>query len=299
MRGDIANRFKSIAAVLVGLVFLFGALAKVSYIGFLEKVFAVYIPFLDAELCSRLLLGFEASLGLSLIFSRKNKFLLCIALLSLLFFSLYLVFVVGDAENCGCFGKWVIVSSKYAVVKNIILTILCLLCLRNATALTRKSFLVPLVVCLPVFSFFLLMPISRSLPLDGNGAVQGGFLETVEFNNLKEDYYLGGKSLVAFFSPSCRHCGEMALQLSARREGTPLYLVFLESERAEIESFLKTAGLEGVPWAMPSLSYFFDNIGASPPRLYLLQDGSVIKYWDGEVDMGEILHVQQKKSDQN
>lgn len=92
-----------------------------------------------------------------------------------------------------------------------------------------------------------------------------------------------GKKWVAVFNLDCLHCQETAQSLAEwEREqeiSLPLYVLYFKEGTTTVEAFeIKTQ--TNYPYSFIDANTFFDLIGESPPRIYHLQDGLVVDYWD-------------------
>ena len=99
-----------------------------------------------------------------------------------------------------------------------------------------------------------------------------------------------GIRIAAFLSLECEHCQFVALQLGETYdifEPAQIGFVFL-GEEEQVPDFLGEIHTDLViPYTIPSALSFFDFTGDKPPRVYLLQEGQVVEFWDNDdFDLG-------------
>jgi hypothetical protein len=92
-----------------------------------------------------------------------------------------------------------------------------------------------------------------------------------------------GDKLVAVFNAECEHCQETARELGALAAKSanfpPIYVLMFSENEAAISAFAEKTHTN-YPYHLISADEFFNLIGASPPRIYWLQDGKVKARWD-------------------
>jgi uncharacterized membrane protein YphA (DoxX/SURF4 family) len=117
---------KWILRIILGSLFVTTAALKVISV----DAFEVYIysfgffNFLLSTLLARLLIAFEFIVGIGLIFQIQYKYVKWLTLLSLIVFTLFLIYVAifrNDA-NCHCFGEFIQLDPFHSIFKNLIMT---------------------------------------------------------------------------------------------------------------------------------------------------------------------------------
>ena len=124
----------TVVRILIGLLFIFSAFAKLFPIEIFEKqlidiskqpgVLFEFTNWCDVRWWSRTLISSELFIGLSLLVPYYLKrFFIPISLLLLLAFIAHLVMQItisGNIGNCGCMGGWLPMSPLEAIIKNVI-----------------------------------------------------------------------------------------------------------------------------------------------------------------------------------
>jgi hypothetical protein len=116
-----------------------------------------------------------------------------------------------------------------------------------------------------------------------------------------------GDKLVAVFNAECEHYQETARELGAltakNANFPPIYVLMFSENKAAVSAFAEKTQVN-YPYHLISADDFFNLIGASPPRLYWLQDGKVRARWDEEfashiLAAFKLTHEYSKLNDQN
>jgi len=273
-------RFTQILGVLFAFSFLFSAYTKWIAPGYFE------ITLLDQSLASnrafagvlsRLIIGLELALGFSLLLPFYRKALLAFAFFMLSVFTLHLLYLwgIGLDQNCGCFGELIAMSPLESIFKNLLLLLLAAI-LYKKSGPQNKAPRVFIFLCL----LFMAIPWVY-LPLPDYEALS--FSQYTHFEKKGRVDLSQGKKWVAVFNLDCLHCQETAQSLAQwEREqeiSLPLYVLYFKEGTTTVEAFeIKTQ--TNYPYSFIDANTFFDLIGESPPRIYHLQDGLVVDYWD-------------------
>jgi len=273
-------RFTQILEVLFAFSFLFSAYTKWIAPGYFE------ITLLDQSLASnrafagvlsRLIIGLELALGFSLLLPFYRKALLAFAFFMLSVFTLHLLYLwgIGLDQNCGCFGELIAMSPLESIFKNLLLLLLAAI-LYKKSGPQNKAPRVFIFLCL----LFMAIPWVY-LPLPDYEALS--YSQYTHFEKKGRVDLSQGKKWVAVFNLDCLHCQETAQSLAQwEREqeiSLPLYVLYFKEGTTTVEAFeIKTQ--TNYPYSFIDANTFFDLIGESPPRIYHLQDGLVVDYWD-------------------
>lgn len=273
-------RFTQILGVLFAFSFLFSAYTKWIAPGYFE------ITLLDQSLASnrafagvlsRLIIGLELALGFSLLLPFYRKALLAFAFFILSVFTLHLLYLwgIGLDQNCGCFGELIAMSPLESIFKNLLLLLLAAI-LYKKSGPQNKAPRVFIFLCL----LFMAIPWVY-LPLPDYEALS--FSQYTHFEKKGRVDLSQGKKWVAVFNLDCLHCQETAQSLAEwEREqeiSLPLYVLYFKEGTTTVQAFeIKTQ--TNYPYSFIDANTFFDLIGESPPRIYHLQDGLVVDYWD-------------------
>jgi hypothetical protein len=267
---------------LIGLVFLVSAYSKLISPGIVEIILVdhgIAGSRETAALFVRLLVGFEFALGL--LFFQPNllkKFVLPASLLFLFAFSVYLIYtgyILGDNQNCGCFGSMIEMLPLESIIKNIFL-IAGILWLYKLIKEDGNKIVLPLIfLVVSVAAVFIISPVKSEKDSKFSGYTNFIGKGRVDLSD--------GKVILAVYNTECEHCQELAKEinvLSKTSKNFPKYysLFFSEGE-ISIDSFKVITGYD-FPYQIIDARTFFDLIGTSPPRIYLLENGVVKETWD-------------------
>ena len=248
--------------IVISVLFMLSAIAKLypSPLMGISSFEAKYLGAIGIEgdlskIVSRLLIGFEFTLGILILLPYYIKKIVIPATILLLgAFSIHLSIQVlgGDASNCGCFGELIPMTPLEALIKNVLsigLLVLLLTLFKNEIQ-DRKNihplFYTGLITSLLMFAF---LP-QGSSNFSSSQAESKQSIYSQYFPNVSE-----GNKLVCFFAPTCPHCMETAKKLVALKQTFPglipeLKIIFMDESwpidgsPREIESFFKQIGSE-------------------------------------------------------
>ncbi|MDG2397192.1 MAG: hypothetical protein P8M03_06020 [Flavobacteriaceae bacterium] len=274
------KNFIVVLRIFLGLSFLFSSYTKLIAPGFFE------ITLLDQGLASsrdfaahmtRFFIGLEFSLGILIILPYLTKSLMLFSGGLLSAFTIHLVYLIliGDNENCGCFGEMISMTPSESIVKNIILIFATFFVYKKSSE-KRISILIPnIFMLLTILSMWFIIPIpnNKNFPFQKySNFIPSGRIDLAE----KE-------GLVAIFNLDCDHCQEAAIELSImkkKHEAFPkVFVLYFKEGSTSVKEFEKISGSQ-FPYTLIDVNSFFDLIGDSPPRIYYINNGKVIKIWD-------------------
>ena len=244
-----------------------------------------------AGVIARLMVGFELTLGIFLlfhIFLRSFTYKAIISVLAL--FIIYLTIVIakqGNTGNCGCFGDQVAMTPVAAIIKNVIMIAATLLLwfLYPVKPYKYQQY-ISLFLALVGFSLPFIInpmytgtaPLKCNMPINLNPLYEYTTPPTVELRK--------GKHIISFMSLTCPHCKKAAHLFSIiHREHPDLPIFFV---MAGPESFLKAFFVETEAKDVPNL-YFKNNVafdsminaGSEPgqrsgvPAIYWINNGTI------------------------
>ncbi len=268
--------------IIIGVLFLFSAYSKLISPGIFEILLidnGIFDHRETAAFFTRLLIGSELALGLLVLqpnFLKKVIIPVIIGLLVIFTIHLsYAGFILGDTENCGCFGELIQMSPVESILKNLI-SIGLAIGLFRLIKTDKKSWALPLVIAIASFAFvFTVAPIKN----------------IKDFKFSKYRYFEGkgridlnkGDKLLAVFNLDCEHCQETAATIAElQKDGVMLpetYALFYEEGQFTVDDF-NAITQSNFPYIKIDVNAFFDLIGAAPPRIYWLQNGEVREIWD-------------------
>lgn len=271
-----------ILRLLLAGVFIISAVAKLMGIGPFE--IAVVTQGLAADraaaaLPARLLITLELFLGLVLLFPFYLKRWVLPATAGLLGAFILLQgwqLTFGEAaQDCGCFGELLPMSSGQSLIKNVVLLAISVWLYRISPT-DRRHLIIPLLIALvSITAVFIAAPIGNS--------TENGFQKYSDFQNSGPVDLTNGDKLLAIFNADCEHCQETAIELdflsAGERNLPPIYVLMFAENEAAIATFFEITG-SSFPYHKISDEEFFRLIGNAPPRIYWLQNGAVKAYWD-------------------
>jgi len=246
--------------IIVSILFIVSAIAKL-YPSPLMGISSFETKYLGAigiegglaKVVSRLLIGFEFTLGILLLlpfYLKKITIPSTIALLSAFSIHLFFQFIGGDASNCGCFGELIPMTPLEAFIKNILtigLLVTLLTIFKNDFKEKRNIHPVLYSGLILSLMMFVLLPQASS-------SVSGKSAETKATKYAK--YFpsiSSGNKLLCFFSPTCEHCmatGKQLKDLILKHPGImpEVKILFMDESdngsKEEIASFFNFIGQE-------------------------------------------------------
>lgn len=283
----------------LGLVFLYSAYSK------LDPIIETFeFSFVDigvanwytAPVLARLLIALELFTGLSLLFSyRLRRFTLPLTAFILLFFIVYLfiqIGISGNSGNCGCFGERLPMTPFQAIIKNIVLLLICIPLYKwDVSWSFKKNWLLPLLL-LPVSiaAPFVINPVdfqysSNNLeekinyPLELDLLYNSSDTSQVEIPKveLRKD-----KHVLAFLSLTCGHCRIAAKKFRLFKKENPQLPIYfiLNGDRKDLSAFLTDTKVDQIPYSFCLGKTFINLASARLPRIYYVDNSIVVKKVD-------------------
>tara|TARA_B100000900_G_scaffold385570_1_gene375321 strand:+ start:1233 stop:2102 length:870 start_codon:yes stop_codon:yes gene_type:complete len=268
--------------VMLATTFIFSAYTKAIGPGFFEitlmdqglaptRVFAGHM--------ARFFIGLEFALGILMFLPFYVKQLMQITFLLLGGFTVHLIYLwlIGDTENCGCFGEMISMTPEQSILKNMVMLAVALLVYKTAQTIHLAK-IIPLgftgATILSMW-LFLPMPNHENFP----------FENFTQFESKGRVDLTSGQKLIAIFNLDCEHCQEAAVELGELErqyeEFPELYVLFYQEGSTIVEDF-ESITRSSFPYTFIDVNTFFDLIGDSPPRIYYLKKGSVAEIWDAD-----------------
>jgi len=256
------KRLTTIFSILLALLFITSALAKL----WSADQFEIYVysygffPLDVAYILARLCIAAELVVGVLLLTGWRRKWVLTAALAMLLFFSIFLCYavLVGREDSCQCFGQLADLSPTVSLLKNAVLVVVTLLCMKwNARVEERRRkthrWLVPLLMVVAVA-----LPFIISVP---DSWMFGESHERYNEERLMElDLPQESTCVVAFVTHECPYCRmtRQKLDTMVGRHKLPKdAVVYIEPKDIGVEQFI-------------NITY------GARPLVLLMQDGEVV-----------------------
>ncbi|MCK5051611.1 MAG: hypothetical protein KAS53_07800 [Candidatus Cloacimonetes bacterium] len=276
------NYLKIILQIILGGTFIFSAYSKIISPGLFEILLidsGIVETRIIAAYLTRLLIGFELALGL-LIFQPNylKKIIIPVTIGLLAAFTLYLGYtgiILGDNENCGCFGELIKMTPVESIYKNIIFLIIAVFLYRKVETKKTKKILPVAITILSFLLVFLIIPITNAKDFK--------FEKYTSFEGYGRVDLAEGDHLLAVFNLDCGHCQETATDIWELKDqywGIPeMFVLFYQEGDFTVEYFTEITNSQ-FSYLMIDENTFFDLIGNSPPRIYWLQNGEIKEIWD-------------------
>ncbi len=282
MNSKIAFDVKILLRLLLAATFILSAYSKIILPGSIEVILIDQGITTDRNIAAyivRIFIGIELAIGILFLFPYYLKSITIPLTWGLLFFFTgylaYTGFILGDKNNCGCFGELIKMTPVESILKNILLIILSFLLFLKTKDDKRKLFLPAIVIIISLSVVFLISPV-RDIS-------EFKFSKYIYFEGAGRVDLTSGDKLVAVFSLDCEHCQQTASEIAdlKRNENNlpDVYVLFFSEGNVTVDIF-NSITHSNFPYHMVDVSDFFDLIGSQPPRIYFLKDGKVEKYWD-------------------
>ncbi|MGH7594729.1 MAG: DoxX family protein [bacterium] len=279
-----AERIKLALRLLLGGVFIFSAISKLLGVGLFEIAIVeqgLTATREQAAYPARLMIAFELFLGAALFFPfYLKRIILPLAIVTLVAFTLlqgYQMTFGEQTKDCGCFGELLPMSSAESLAKNVVLLGLSLWLFKITHEEKRHVLLPTILAVASLAAVFLLAPVRRNY--------DETFAKYTQFEKASRVDLASGDKLVAVFNAECEHCQEAARELGALAAKStnfpPIYVLMFSENEAAVSAFAEKTHTN-YPYHLIAADDFFNLIGASPPRIYWLQDGKVKAHWDDD-----------------
>ena len=264
-----------ILRILLAITFLFSAYTKAVAPGYFE------ITLMDQGLAqdrnfaanmTRFFIGLEFAMGVLMIFPFFIKKLMVFTFFLLSAFTIHLIYltIIGDNENCGCFGEMISMTPEESILKNIVMIAISIFLYKKSSEKTIH-FGIPLVLSIVMISstwVYLPIPDHKNLP----------FKEFTKFEPIGRVDLSEKNALLAIFNLDCDHCQDAARELSQLKKVNPkfpdLYVLYFKEGTTTVEKFESLTNSK-FPYSLIDVNTFFDLIGNSPPRIYHIKKGEV------------------------
>jgi Predicted membrane protein len=284
----MSNTLKYILRVIVGVIFLISATAKLISIDSFEiYIFGFEILSLPmAYLAARLIIAMEYTLGMLLILNMHSQAIYFLTFLVLAVFTTFLAVltIAGNKENCNCFGELVQMTPGQSLVKNIILLVILRLSAgARSFGIKWKPLWYSLVVAGSIATVFIVSPpdnwryesYSRSTTLN-----EEAFKEALE-EGLLPEYIMNGDHIVCFYSMRCQFCRRSAQKIGTmRRMGTfssaPVTAIIGQgTDLVDPAPFFRETRLDCNDWHFIPAEKFLRITNGEMPLILILKDGEV------------------------
>jgi uncharacterized membrane protein YphA (DoxX/SURF4 family) len=212
-----------ISRILLGLIFVTSAVLKYLSIEATDMFFFEHklLPWTLVQFAVRLLIAFEAGLGVMLVADIKPRLTRVLAFLILIAFTIYLLLkpvLFGDTdENCHCFGSYIHLSYIQSIIKNIIMLLLACMIHWTKSWKTRFSTLIMIIVAVLVTTASLIVyppdVILTKIYPKNIEVDEERFNELMQLDNVKQLNLESGKKVLCLYSTGCKYCKRTAMKM--------------------------------------------------------------------------------------
>lgn len=255
-----------VVRLLLGATFILSAAAKLWSVDQFELYIFSYgfLPLNLSFIAARLCIGAELALGILLLAGWWRRLSLTAAALLLLAFSIFLGYAVlaGRTDSCQCFGQMADMPPSVSLLKNAILLILTLLCIKFSTPEKRRRWhnwgAAAAIVAGLAIPFALSVPDSWMFGASSERYDEEALSQIID-GPLADKELRSGNKIMAFVTPGCPYCRMTRQKLeyiASRHHLPPDAIIYVEPSDIGANTFLKTTR------------------GASP-LILLMEDGTV------------------------
>lgn len=284
----LPKKLKLVLKICLGILFICSSILKLIDIDKFELyVYSYNFLTLGASyVLARLLIAFEFLLGVALVVNLYNRYVLPLAMLTLVGFTLFLGYavVLGRTDNCHCFGDYVKFNPTQSIIKNIIFMVVVLLCKGTPNFNFRlKWYVLTLCAIVPFVGVFILSPpdnmVDYSVPIKNNVNEEllrdyiqpNGVLDTLEIGN--------GRKMVGFYSPNCKYCKLSARKINTVQQRgdipTENIITVFGGEKKSLDEFYKETETTPLQPIFLDVDLFLPLTLGRFPVVLLLEDGKV------------------------
>lgn len=281
--------------ILLGFTFIVSGIVKLFPVDVLEINIVRFSGFswLYAQYIARILIGFEIALGILIITGLYNKIIIQVTLVTLCTFSIFLVylhFIVGYTQSCGCFGALISLKPVESLLKNIVLLGFTLFLIKKDSSpihiqktYTKLFTLIILIVgcAIPFIFAYPNKKITSNYTVTESSHIHNETLRYVTDNHNKTHSLLEGKKLIVFLSTSCKACKlaatKLAVLVNPEPEESSLFFIFLESNTIieELIEFHEETQSGHIPYTIFDIQSFFSISDVYLPFLLYLENGKI------------------------
>lgn len=179
------------------------------------------LPWILTQFAVRLLIAFEAGLGVLLITGIKPRLTRLLTFITIILFTIYLllkpILFGATDENCHCFGNYIHLNHIQSIIKNVIMLLLACMIHWSKGWHTRFSTLIMIVIAfLATAASLIIYPpdviLTKIYPkhIEVN---KEGFNELMQQENVKQLNLETGKKVLCLYSTGCKYCKRNAIKL--------------------------------------------------------------------------------------
>lgn len=281
-----------ILRLLIGALFITTAIMKLMTLDEFEAYIYSFniFNFLWSTVVARLVIMAELLLGICLMAKLMYKYAWRLAMLMLVGFTLFLIYVAifRNDTNCHCFGDIIQVDPVHSIIKNVVTMILMLFVRKEEDYQFKGKKWAIAAACLVSF----VVPFCV-FPMD---AVYNKFVSPVEeineqsFTMLLADSTMmdfdiqEGNYVVAVYASGCKYCKMSAKRMSLMMEQHALdstrFQMLIWGDSVNIQNFLEETNCAKYQWHHINPFMAIDVVYGKFPTFILTHDGNIVKGMD-------------------
>lgn len=207
------------------MIFIVSALAKIASADSFELYLFSFkiLPLGATFVLARLIIASELALGIWMALNCDPKWSTFAALAMLVGFTIFLIIlaILGNKENCHCFGDLVDFSPTQSIIKNAVLIAMLLFSIGGKPFNIKWKPLWRSLIAIGSFAaVFIITPPDnwRYDNFKDNGAFNENAFENAVNNNIIPPEILEGEKVFCFYSMSCEFCHLSAKKLAVMRQ---------------------------------------------------------------------------------
>lgn len=272
-----------ICRLFLGLLFVLSAILKFRSL----ESFEIYLFSFDvvnltvASYLARLLLAFEFAIGLLLISTLWKRQVEIATLVSLLFFSIFLIYLLlkGEEGNCHCMGETFEFSPTESLLKNLLYLLLLFFSTKSLIwQVPQKSLWVAVIIAVSIITPFVKLPVGLR-PMKPVGFNQSEFQKFLSKEDDLKKLFEQESSVICIFSVKCSHCKtamkKMEVVLQRHPETEVRWIVWGDEEG--LSGFLKETEVGVRPHVFLSPEKLLPITEYNVPLILFVKNGEVIE----------------------
>ncbi len=283
----------TICRIIIGFVFIASAVLKYISIEAVDLFFFDHkiFPWVLTTFLSRLLIAFEAIIGLMLVVGIFPKLSKLLTFITLIGFTIYLLvkpllFDVSE-ENCYCFGDKIQLTDLQTIIKNIILLLMALTLNWAKWWKTKYAKLILIIISLLIIAtaFVIKPPDSiQSKIYKHSVEIRPEVFEQVkEFDNLKALGINEDRKVVCWYSTGCKYCKRAAKKIDIIIDRHNLdrnsFIEVFGGKEKPLDKFYKESGTKPLQYTFIHIIPFLNTTHGLMPVIFLLEDGKIVQLY--------------------
>jgi hypothetical protein len=278
------------ARILLGLLFIFSAAAKLFPIEFFDLTLGEFsfLPLWSIPILSRLLIGIEFFLGLQLLLLPSgNKLWYVLTGIVLMLFNAILLYQwlgMGKSDNCGCFGELISFSPGESLFKNLVmLLILAFLYLKPSKLVFPIKWVWMTILPLALAAPFVVEPFPFQKWSDAPQNQPFDYNAIWSFTDEQRTKYKEEVLVIPVLSASCMHCKNVAKQLQViqNRGSKNNVHTFILGTDVKVKEFLNETAYTHTWSKEENIEYILPLLEGRFPTILKIKDGIVVDKWIG------------------